>query len=45
LEQIADKTRFVNLRITAFFALTGQFGGKKPVFLMAKFDILIDMTE
>jgi hypothetical protein len=27
-----DKTRFVNHRITAFFAASGQFDGKKRLF-------------
>jgi hypothetical protein len=41
---IVDKTRFVNPQITAFFALSGQFGVKKPGFLMAKFDKMSLLT-
>jgi hypothetical protein len=39
-----DKTYFVNPQITAFFAAFGQFGVKKPGFLMAKFVILIVLS-
>jgi hypothetical protein len=35
---IVDKTSFVNPRITAFFAPSGQFGVKKSTFLRANFD-------
>jgi hypothetical protein len=41
---IVDKTRFVNPQIPAFFAFAGQFGVKKPAFLMTDFDILSILT-
>jgi hypothetical protein len=39
-----DKTRFVNPRITAFFATTGEFGVKKRGFAVAIFDRLTLLT-
>jgi hypothetical protein len=39
-----DKTRFANPRITAFFALAGQFGVKKPSFSMTNFDKMSLLT-
>jgi hypothetical protein len=42
---IVDKTCFVNPRITAFFAASGQFGGKKTTFLMSNFDKMTFLTK
>jgi hypothetical protein len=42
---IVDKTRFVNPKITPFFALAGQFAAKKTVFSMTNFDKMVYFTQ